>query len=240
MASSWDLKPGERRLPRAGGFNPDIELIRQQQRAVAAQGMASSSGDPSVVACGVLPEKYVLVKSRCGQDRDCVPDDRTNPFFVAWCGALSWCSLGNGRFVEIWNQQNTVRLLKVTGRTVTAARSAKCVGSKEYIARQSAGSEAEPDPFTINLPGLTDIVKLPGMDSADLRRQRIARMRSAHSPLPQGLQWIPPLLNKLDDAQDILFTALAVGAAAARWLGFRAIPGLGIALTVNDLLNGFG
>lgn len=44
----------------------------------------------------------VLLWSRCGYDRDCTPDDRLMPSFIAaQQGAQPWLARGSGRFVEI-------------------------------------------------------------------------------------------------------------------------------------------
>lgn len=115
----------------------------------------------------------------------------------------------------------------------------RCLARYGEKGLQIAGSESGPDPFTITIPGLSDFLRAPFINTPEIRRERAQRARSSNSPLPQGLQWIPKLLNKLDDAQDLLFTVAALAIPIARWFGVRSIPGLGIALTVNDLLNGF-
>lgn len=101
--------------------------------------------------------------------------------------------------------------------------------------------EEEEDPaphyYTIDVPGLFDVVKIPALESKKLRRQQIARMKTAVSPIPEPLRWIPSVINFLDDAQDLLISVLL----ATRWiiprLGARVLPGVGWVLAANDLLN---
>lgn len=96
---------------------------------------------------------------------------------------------------------------------------------------------AYPDEVSIQLPGATDIIKVPFSNSPELRRERIERFRNAQTPLPQSLQWIPELVNKLDQAQDLLYVTLVAGRPLLRKIPSRMIPYLGWVLLFNDLLN---
>lgn len=194
-----------------------------------------------VEVCKAVEERWYWFRSRCGSDRDCVPADNNVPFRLGYCNAIAWCrtNQGSGRFVEVWNPSNTARLFKLTDRTASYAKQSRCLDWIRAGALPSLTFGDAPNPYTVQIPGITDILKVPGVDSAELRRERGARMARARSPLPVGLQWIPPLLNKLDDAQDLLYTGLVIGVGILKALGVRAIPGLGVLLTVNDLLNGF-
>ena len=112
--------------------------------------------------------------------------------------------------------------------------------SLRRIGRQSAAAAgAGGDVYTINVPGVTDILRIPGLESEALRKERAQRMKQSRSGLPDFLKWIPPVLNKLDDAQDLLFTGLALAWPLLRFLPRAFLGPLGILLTVNDLLNVF-
>lgn len=62
-------------------------------------------------------------------------------------------------------------------------------------------------------------------------------MKEHKSPVPEALQWIPSVINMLDDAQDLLYTALVIGKWLAPRVFLRMLPGLGWILVVNDALN---
>lgn len=62
-------------------------------------------------------------------------------------------------------------------------------------------------------------------------------MRDGGSPLPIAVKWIPNVINFLDDAQDLLYTALVLGKWLAPRVFLRLAPGLGWVLLANDLLN---
>ncbi len=91
---------------------------------------------------------------------------------------------------------------------------------------------------TIEIPGISDIIRVPALEDAELKRERIQRMRAAHTALPGVLNWLPAAINHIDDAQDILITALILGKPILRRLPVRFLPVLGWVLLVNDLLNG--
>lgn len=177
-------------------------------------------------------------KSRCGADRDCVPDDRQAPFPVGWCGAMEWVAKGNGRYVEVWEPHNARRMFTIRAKHGTPDRVARCARSNARRQAASYGASPGDDRFTVSIPGLSDVLRLPGIDTAETRRERISRWRQQRSPMPGILAPLQSILTKLDDAQDLLFTALAIGSLLFRWAGLRMIPGLGWLLTINDLLNG--
>ena len=93
--------------------------------------------------------------------------------------------------------------------------------------------------YTIDIPGAADVfrVPIPGQDDEALRRQRIARMRSKRGALPESLDWIPPLIVAIDDAQDMLIVGLTLAKPLLKRLPARFIPGLGWILLANDILN---
>lgn len=93
--------------------------------------------------------------------------------------------------------------------------------------------------YTVEVPGAADIfrIPLPATDDEELRRQRIARMRSHKGALPESLSWIPPLITYLDDAQDLLYVGLVLAKPLLKRLPARFVPGLGWVLLANDALN---
>lgn len=177
-------------------------------------------------------------KSRCGYDRDCVPDDRSNSFPVGWCGAMAWVAKGSGRTVEVWDSKNTRRLFTITRRAATFVRQQRCEAAAARRASAFVGSRSEGEQFTVNIPGISDVLRIPGLDTEATRRQRYQRWLASRSPVPEVLQPLTRILTKIDDAQDLLFTALALAVPLLKRIGLRFIPFLGWALTVNDILNG--
>lgn len=93
--------------------------------------------------------------------------------------------------------------------------------------------------YQINIPGITQIIrfKRPEEELTDEKRERIARMRAAQSPVPGFLQWIPPAITAIDNAQDLLYVGLTLAKPLLRRLPARFLPGLGWALFANDVMN---
>lgn len=91
--------------------------------------------------------------------------------------------------------------------------------------------------YTIDLPGFSDFIRIPALEDTALKRERIERMQTHESPVPDELQWIPSVINTLDDAQDLLFTGLVLAKPLLSRLPARFLPGLGWVLTANDALN---
>lgn len=195
-----------------------------------------------VQSCSAIPSTSYWFRSRCGRDRDCVPADNLVPFRLGYCNAIAWCRTnpGSGRFVEVWDPTNTRAMFKMTERNSTFAKQSSCIAWQQSGAPSSFTFGDAANPYTVQIPGISDILRVPGIDSPEARRQRGARMARANSGIPEQLKWIPKLLNKLDDAQDLLYTGLVIGVALLKVLGVRMFPGLGILLTVNDMLNFFG
>lgn len=71
----------------------------------------------------------------------------------------------------------------------------------------------------------------------DSLMRKIAWYKKQASHVPEQLRWIPVIINMLDDAQDILITALYLARPLLRKLITKPIPVVGWALTANDLLN---
>lgn len=93
--------------------------------------------------------------------------------------------------------------------------------------------------YTINIPGIQDVVRIGAYEDPDLKRQRWLRYKNTRNPAPGFAQSAAQILNFIDDAQDLLFTALALAWPLLRRLPLRMLPGLGWLLTINDILNLF-
>jgi hypothetical protein len=139
----------------------------------------------------------------------------------------------------VWDAQNTRRQFKMTERNSSYRKYAACAewaaGRDPYSYTFGEG----PNPYTVAFPGISDILKVPGIDSPELRRERAERYARARSPGLELLSWVPKVLNKLDDAQDLLYTGLVIAGFILRKAGARFLPGLGILVTINDILNAF-
>lgn len=94
--------------------------------------------------------------------------------------------------------------------------------------------------YEITIPGLSKIFKYKESNFSKLpekTRERIIRMREKKSPIPQPLKWIPGLINIIDDAQDLLFTAAYMAKPLLRRVPKKYIPYVGWALTAMDIAN---
>lgn len=91
--------------------------------------------------------------------------------------------------------------------------------------------------YTIRLPGVQDIIRIPALENSEIRKERYLRFKFAQTPIPKPLQWIPGVINWLDDAQDLLITALYLAKPLLKRAPLRFIPGLGWILLANDILN---
>lgn len=195
-------------------------------------------GATSFIDCPRQPPLF-WVRSRCGKDRDCVPDDRQpgSSFQEIICAALIWNSLDPTRYVEVWTPDNTRKILTVRGQWGDSRYSAPC--GPTVIDATTPGDRSDRDPFTIDIPGIQDIIKVKQWESPQLRYERYKRFESARSAVPKPLQWIPPLLTKLDNAQDLIYTQLVIGFQILKRLAPRALPYVGWLLTLNDVMNLF-
>lgn len=93
--------------------------------------------------------------------------------------------------------------------------------------------------YRIKIPGMSGFVSWPAEKklSPEVKDIIIKRYMAKYSPVPQKIQWIPGIINQIDDAQDILTVALTLAKPLLRRLPGRFIPYLGWILLVNDLLN---
>lgn len=106
--------------------------------------------------------------------------------------------------------------------------------TQEYVARFPAGGSGT---YPINIPGIQDFIRIPSLEDKALRRQRFQRFARTPGVLPEPLRWIPNALNKLDDAQDLLFTALALSIPLVKRLPAFFLRALTPFVLLNDLLN---
>lgn len=95
------------------------------------------------------------------------------------------------------------------------------------------------DTYTIDIPGMRDIFKLPlpYMQDKQLKRERYQRFKTAKSPVPESFSWIRDAVTKIDNAQDLLYCALFLAKPLLRRLPARFIPYVGWILLVSDLMN---
>ena len=93
--------------------------------------------------------------------------------------------------------------------------------------------------YRIQIPGMKGFVSVPAEKklSPEVKDIIIKRYMAKYSPVPKKIQWIPGVINQIDDAQDLLSVALTLGKPLLRKLPGRFIPGLGWVLLANDILN---
>ena len=102
------------------------------------------------------------------------------------------------------------------------------------------GGVAQPfdEYYTVDVPGLFDILRVPARETEQTRLARYLRYRNRLSAVPELFEDLPRIINVIDDAQDLLATALLAG----KWLAPRAlgalVPGLGWAVLAADVANG--
>lgn len=94
-------------------------------------------------------------------------------------------------------------------------------------------------PFTIDIPGLLDIIKIPldRKSQEQLAESRIKRMLTYKSPVPEDLRWIPHVINILDDVQDMIYTFFPLAKVLLLGVAPRLIPAIGIVMLAGDALN---
>lgn len=127
-----------------------------------------------------------------------------------------------------------ILLAPPTRAKTRSSRYIEFLRTREYANKFPNGQE---NVYNINIPGIQDVIRIPNLEDRNLRRQRWERFQRSNPTLPETLQWIPPLINKLDDAQDLLFTGLALAIPLLRILP-RFFIGLFAPLVfANDALN---
>jgi len=113
----------------------------------------------------------------------------------------------------------------------------------EYYAQKKQRATEYPSApagtYTIDIPGMRDIFKLPlgYMNDKDLKRQRIKRFKTHKTPVPESFNWIPDVITKLDNAQDLVYTAFFIARPLLRRLPARFIPFIGWAILAMDIAN---
>src|SRR3989304_3781074 len=82
--------------------------------------------------------------------------------------------------------------------------------------------------YRIQIPGMKGFVSVPAEKklTPEVKDIIIKRYMAKYSPVPRKLQWIPGVINQIDDAQDLLSVALTLGKPLLRKLPGRFIPGL--------------
>ena len=91
--------------------------------------------------------------------------------------------------------------------------------------------------YTIQVPGIQDFIAIRPLESKALYYERLKRMQENNTALPDSLKWAPKLIGILDDAQDLLYTALVLSKPLIKRLPAKLIPGVGWLLLANDVLN---
>lgn len=99
----------------------------------------------------------------------------------------------------------------------------------------------EQEQYVVQIPGVKDIIRIPPLDDKRTKLERLQRwtLQATQTSIPEPLRWLPEVINWLDDAQDILITALVLAKPILRRLPSRFIPYLGWALLANDVFNIF-
>lgn len=69
------------------------------------------------------------------------------------------------------------------------------------------------------------------------QKQRIQQMKAGPSPIPEPLRWIPDVINAIDDAQDLLYTAAYLARPLLKRIPGRFIPYVGWGLMAMDIAN---
>jgi hypothetical protein len=219
----------------------------------------------------LCPERlppWVWVKSKCFRgkaiSRDCLEGEGESPLNLAICNAYAWNAKDPHRHVQFWTRDKSTHLFTMVPKGNDEAKSIACharLHKRSQASRWSAQFGGDDDPYTVRIPGWDDIVKAGATSDPAKKEERARKYRDQNSALPDFLKWAPKLLNKLDDAQDILQTGLQLAWPVLKGIGrigyqstIRTAAGLlpvvrtlaprllgpiGIALTINDLLNAF-
>ena len=113
----------------------------------------------------------------------------------------------------------------------------------EYISyKKKVASQYEKNPegtYTVDIPGIKDIFIYQQRKSYNkqLKYERYQRFKTKTSPIPEALNWVPGVINQLDDAQDIMYTAMVLAKPLLRRLPSRFIPFVGWGLLLMDIIN---
>lgn len=91
--------------------------------------------------------------------------------------------------------------------------------------------------YNIDVPGLQDFIRIPPMEDGQLKRERFLRMKQNETERPGWVNKASHVAGLLDDAQDLLYTALILSRPLLKRLPAKFIPGLGWVLLANDIIN---
>jgi hypothetical protein len=95
--------------------------------------------------------------------------------------------------------------------------------------------------FTITIPDWDDVIKIRPMSTLSKEEQRAKQVKRIvamkKSPTPGIVQRLSSIANYIDDAEDILSTALVLAKPLLRRLPGRFVPGLGWILLIKDIFD---
>ena len=92
-------------------------------------------------------------------------------------------------------------------------------------------------PYTINIPGIQDVIRIPALDDKRARFERLTRMSQSHDPLPDSLSWLPSAMHHVDTAEDLIFTVGYPLLQAAKLFAPDLIPYVGWILLGDQILE---
>lgn len=108
---------------------------------------------------------------------------------------------------------------------------------KKEVARQYGPTPS--GTYTVDIPGIKDIFRYETKKSysRQYKSELYKRMTTRSSPVPQVFNWIPGIINKIDDAQDLLYVGFTLAKPLLRRLPSRFIPYIGWGLLIMDVMN---
>lgn len=92
--------------------------------------------------------------------------------------------------------------------------------------------------WTIDVPEVDDILQFGVPESEEARLAKWLRYQNRSTALPELFQSLPQIINYVDDAEDILGTALIAAKYLVPKLLVRFTPIVGWAVMADDVLNG--
>jgi hypothetical protein len=173
------------------------------------------------------------------RDAGFLPTDGYQALAPTICLGYSWTSIHPGRYMEFWSVDGKKKLFTMRHHGDRRGKAEACTAA--WLASiEDRRRLPAPEPFTVQVPTISDIIKWPGFsDTKEVKRARAQRMRAANSAVPQSLRWLPPILTMIDNAQDMIFTGLALAWPLVKTIFPRLLGLWGVMLTVNDILNTF-
>lgn len=192
---------------------------------------------PHRLTCEQRKKDYFYGVKHCNGVRNCLEDTGYHVGFdAAICVGARYLNVNKNFTFDIYTNDRKTHLAHMTSGWLQSGRLDRCLPDKPR-SLEDPGANAGPEPFTVDIPGIQDIIKVKDWESKALKRERYERFKTRNSAVPQALQWIPPLLTKLDNAQDLLFTALAIAYPLLKFAPKFLLGPIGWILTINDFLN---